>query len=99
MKMRKKEIKEFNSQNILINHSNYDENGKLVEKEYYHNGDIRIENSYIGGELKNQKIYWQDNKIKYIASYDNDELNLIEYNNIEEKIYEGKANNALNIMD
>ena len=92
---KKKEIKEFNSQNILVNHSNYDENGKLIlEKEYYHNGDIRIENSYIGGELKNQKIYWQDNKIKYIASYDNNELNLIEYNNIEEKIYEGKANNA-----
>ena len=92
---KKKEIKEFNSQNILVNHSNYDINGKLIlEKEYYHNGDIRIENSYIEGELKNQKIYWQDNKIKYIVSYEVDYLALVEYNNIEEKIYEGRANNA-----
>ena len=93
---KKKEIKEFNSQNILISHSNFDVNGKLVlEKEYYQNGDIRIENSYIGGELSNQKIYWQDNKIKYIVSYETDHLTLIEYNNVEEKIYEGRANNAL----
>lgn len=92
---KKKEIKEYNSQNILIVHSNYDESGKLVlEREYYHNGDIRIENSYVNGELKNQKIYWQDTKIKYIASYEDDFLNLVEYNNMEEKVYEGRANNA-----
>ena len=92
---KKKEIKEYNSQNILISHSNFDINGKLVlEKEYYNNGDIRIENFYIEGELKNQKIYWQETKIKYNATYENDFLNLVEYNNIEEKIYEGRANNT-----
>ena len=93
---KKKEIKEFNSQNILISHSNFDVNGKLViEKEYYQNGDIRIENSYVEGEISNQKIYWQDNKVKYIVSYETDYCTLIEFNNLEEKIYEGRANNTL----
>ena len=92
---KKKEIKEYNSQNILIINSNYDDRGKLLkEKEYFHNGDLKLDNDYSNGELYKQKIYWTDNKLKYDVTYIEDYINLLEYNNLEEKIYEGRANTA-----
>ena len=46
-------------------------------------------------KLENAKYYTEPyTKIKYIASYEDDFLNLVEYNNMEEKVYEGRANNA-----
>lgn len=93
---KKKLIKEYNSQNILVAESNYDISGKLVkEKEYYQTGDLKIDNTYLEGELKKQKIYWQVNKLRYDITYVEDYINLIEYNNNEEKIYEGRANVGL----
>ena len=93
---KKKEIKEYNSQNILVVNCNYDESGKLVrEKEYFHNGDLKVDNFYLDGELNKQRIFWNGNKLKYDIIYIEDYINLIEYNNIDEKIYEGRANTAL----
>ena len=93
---KKKLIKEYNSQNILIQESNYDVNGKLVkEKEYYQNGDLKLDNTYIQGELNTQIIYWHLNKIRYNITYVEDFINLIEYDNYENKIYEGRANVGL----
>ena len=47
------------------------------------------------GELNKQRIFWNGNKLKYDIIYIEDYINLIEYNNIDEKIYEGRANTAL----
>lgn len=92
---KKKMIKEYNSQNILIVECNYDINGKLVkEVEFYHTGDLKLENSYTEGTLHLQYFYWQGNKIRYKACYLEDFVNLLEYNNREEKIYEGRANSS-----
>lgn len=93
---KKKMIKEYNSQNILVVESNYDINGKLLkEKEYYQSGELKLDNIYIEGELNIQKIYWQGNKLKYDITYIEDYIDLIEFNNNEEKIYEGRANIGL----
>jgi antitoxin component YwqK of YwqJK toxin-antitoxin module len=92
---KKKFIKEYNAQNILVVECNYDINGKLVkELEYYHNGDLKLENLYVEGNLNIQHLYWQGNKLRYKACYIDDYVNLIEYNNHEEKIYEGRSNSA-----
>ena len=93
---KKKLIKEYNSQNILIIECNYDVSGKLVkEKEFFQTGDLKMDNTYVEGEMRAQKIYWQGNRLRYDITYIEDYLNLIEYNNRDEKLYEGRANVGL----
>jgi hypothetical protein len=93
---KKKEIKEYNNQNILILHSCYNSNGRLVsEKDFYNNGTIKNSYTYNEGELESKVVYYNNNIVRYKVNYTNSGVMLTEYYNTNQKMYEGEANIAL----